>query len=235
MKKSWCARLRSAPSLWFPLSATRLISRSSDFVADLRAPTPSAAAELVIESKHQLLRQLQGCEDALRRAVGYRLLRLRHDLIEQTTHRGFRTVRTLIAQAAQRNDEATANLMEAANTSLRQARRRWERQNAFVLHFDIRGKHERDRLRLNRHIAALGHCAGIALMRGRGKLESLNGQLLSLSPRRILERGYAILFDSSGNVVKDASRLAVADEFTVRVAQGGIAGRVEKVLPEAST
>lgn len=204
----------------------------ADFVADLRAPTPSAAAELVVETKHQLVRQIEGCEDALRRATHYRLLQLRHDLIELTAHRGFRTLRTMLAQAAQRSDEVAGRLVEAGRAGLRRERRRWERQQAFLLHFDLRGKQERDTLRLNRHVASLGHGARVLLMKRGGKFESLAAQLLSLSPRRILERGYAIAFDPAGKVLKDAAQVSPGQEVTLRLARGALASKVEKVMPE---
>jgi exodeoxyribonuclease VII large subunit len=204
----------------------------ADFVADLRAPTPSAAAELVVETKQQLQRQIAGMEESLRRATEYRLLQLRHDLMELTTHRGFRTLRTALAQAAQQCDETTGQLAEAARDGLRQRRRRWERRHAFLLHFDLRGRHQRDRLRWNRQREALAHEARLLLMKPRAKLDSLAAQLHSLSPRRILERGYSIAFDSAGKVLKDAARVSPGQEISLHLARGSVAAEVRKVMPE---
>jgi len=204
----------------------------ADFVADLRAPTPSAAAELVIETKQQLLRQMEGYEEALRRATHYRLLQLRHDWMEMTTHRGFGTLRTMLSQAAQRRDEMANGLVEAGRSGLRRARQRWERHHAFLLHFDLRGKRERDSLRLNRQAAALGHGIRVLLIERRAKMESLEAQLLSLSPRRILERGYAIAFDPAGKILKDALEVSPGQQITLRLARGAVASKVEKVMPE---
>src|ERR1019366_5449950 len=109
---------------------------------------------------------------------------------------GFQTIRTMLAQPAQQSDEMTSRLIETARGGLRQARRRWEHQHSFLLHLDLRGKQERDFLRWNRQRTALDHQVRLMLMQRRARLESLTAQLVPLSPRRILERGYAIVFDS---------------------------------------
>jgi len=204
----------------------------ADFVADLRAPTPSAAAELVVETKQQLHRQIAGLEESLRRAADYRLLQLRHSLIELATHRGFRTLRTLLAQAAQECDETTGGLIEAGRAGLRDRRRRWERGHGFLLHFDLRGRQQRDRLRLARQREALAHQARLLLMQPRSRFESLAAQLHSLSPRNILERGYSIAFDPAGRVLKDAAQVSPGQQITLHLARGRVAAEVEKTIPE---
>ena len=204
----------------------------ADFVADLRAPTPSAAAEIVVETKRQLHQQVSACAEALERVARYRLLRLRHHLAELTTHRGFHTLRTMLAQAGQKSDDLTARMTEALRGDLRLARRRWERQQSFLLHLDLRGKLERDSLRLNRQTAALGHHARLLLTRHQRKLEPLTAQLLSLSPHRILERGYAIVLDEGGKILSDAAQASVGQGVTVRLARGALTAEIKNVMPD---
>jgi exodeoxyribonuclease VII large subunit len=204
----------------------------ADFVADLRAPTPSAAAELVVETKQQYQRQIATLEEALQRAVDYHLLTLRNTLIELATHRGFRTLRSLLSEAAQRSDDVANRLLEAGREALRKARRRWESQQAFLVHYDLRGKQQRDRMRLERDTASLGHQARILLVRRRARFESLDVQLQSLSPRRILDRGYAIAFDPSGKVLKDSAAVSPGEQVTLRLARGAVEAEVRKTTPE---
>src|SRR3954463_5516111 len=77
----------------------------ADFVADLRAPTPSAAAELVIESKHSLDEQIATLRQRLGRAARYRILMARSHLQELAQHGAFARIRDLMVQRAQRLDD----------------------------------------------------------------------------------------------------------------------------------
>ncbi|MCZ6492098.1 MAG: exodeoxyribonuclease VII large subunit [Acidobacteria bacterium] len=204
----------------------------ADFVADQRAPTPSAAAEIVIETKQQLIQRVAGQEETLRERVRYALLRRRQRLTEAASHRGFTTLQTLLAQSAQRSDELTGRLIEAGRESLRQARRRWEMPHTFLLHLDLRGQQERRRLRWNRVTSLLGQQARLLLISRRGKLDLLRAQLEQLSPQRVMERGYAIAFDSSGAVLKDAKQVSPDAEITLRLARGTLGAQVKKINPE---
>ena len=204
----------------------------ADFVADLRAPTPSAAAELVIETQERLTEQIATLEDDLRKIIRYYLLRQRQQLTELVAHRGFQTLRTLLTQAAQHSDDLADRLTEAARETLRQARRRWEHHHAFLAHFDLRARQERERLRLNRLSAALGHPIRLLFAQKRGRMESLRAELEQLSPMAILERGYAIVFDAAGKVLKDAAQASPGQEITLRLARGRLAAQVGKVMPE---
>lgn len=204
----------------------------ADFVADLRAPTPSAAAELVIETQERLAGEIAALEDSLRKGVRYHLLRLRHRLMELTAERGFQTLPTRLAQAAQRSDELTARLVEAARERLRQARRRWERPGAFLTHFNLRSRYQREQLRLARTTAALVHPIRLLVAKKRTKLEALAAELEHLNPAAVLERGYAMVWDRAGKVLRDAAQTSTGEEITVRLARGRLAAVVHKTIPE---
>ncbi len=205
----------------------------ADFVADLRAPTPSAAAELVIETQERLAEQIAILEDDLRKVIRYNLLQRRQELTEIVAHRGFQTLRILLGEAAQRSDDLADRLTEAAREALRQALRRWEQPHAFLTHFDLRARQEREQLRLNRVSAALVHPVRLLLARKRGHMESLRAELEQLNPATILERGYAIAFDATGKVLKDAANTAKGEPITLRLARGQLMAHVDQVKPEA--
>ena len=205
----------------------------ADFVADLRAPTPSAAAELVIETQERLAERIAVLEGDLQKVVRYNLLRRRQELTQIAAHRGFQTLRILLGEAAQRSDDLSDRLTEAAREALRQARRRWEQPHALLTHFDLRARQERERLRLHRMSAALVHPVRLLLARKRGHLESLRAELEQLNPAAILERGYAIAFDAAGKVLKDAAHTAQGEPITLRLARGQLRARVDRVIPEA--
>jgi len=204
----------------------------ADFVADLRAPTPSAAAELVIETQEQLVQQIAAAQEAMRREMRYQLLQRRQELTEWSAHRGFQNLRTVVAQLAQRHDEMGVRLADAGRSYLLSRRRRWERPHGFLQHFDLRGRQERALLRWNRRSTALANQIHLFLIGKRAQTEPLAAKLENLSPRRVLERGYAIVFDESGKVVRNATQVAAGQQVSTQLALGRLNARVEKVIPE---
>ena len=204
----------------------------ADFVADLRAPTPSAAAEIVIETQEQLARQIAGAEEAMKREMRYHLLQRRQELMEWIRHRGFQNLRAMLSQMAQRTDELAAHLQEASRNALRLPRRKWEASQAFLQHFDFRGRQERARLTWNTQHTALRRNMHLQLTAKGTRVELLATQLSNLSPRRILERGYAIVFDEAGNVLRGAAQTAPGQVVRAQLAQGSLRARVEQIVPE---
>jgi exodeoxyribonuclease VII large subunit len=201
-----------------------------DFVADLRAPTPSAAAELVIETLQQIEQRIDAYESNMRRAIQFQLMRLRHELTDWVAHRGFQTLRAVVEQAAQRSDEATYRLSQSMHAAVRKARRRWERHDTVLRHMDLRARQQRARMQLAHLDNRLGHNMRMLLNTRGQTISPLAAKLHSLSPTRILERGYAIAFDANGNVLKDVSQTGQGQPITVQIARGQLAAEVKKII-----
>ena len=193
-----------------------------DFVADLRAPTPSAAAELVILSRQQIEEQADGLHQRLARAMRYRLLMGRQALTEMAQHGAFARMMDGINQRGQKLDEAMLRLERSERTILERHRRRWETAAAAVRHYDARRMLAGVRRELDARMAAMSSTMTNLLLRRRSKLDQLSGEIEALSPVAILERGYALVFDASGKLVKDASQVKLGDEISARVAKGTI-------------
>src|SRR6202041_2999496 len=109
-----------------------------DFVADLRAPTPSAAAELVIRSRVEVENQSEAVRERLVRAMERHLLEARHALVELAQHGAFARMMDLIRQRQQRLDDLTYRLERGERQTLEQIRRRWETLASAVRHYDAR-------------------------------------------------------------------------------------------------
>ncbi|OFV79752.1 MAG: exodeoxyribonuclease VII large subunit, partial [Acidobacteria bacterium RIFCSPHIGHO2_02_FULL_67_57] len=120
----------------------------ADFVADLRAPTPSAAAELVIKSKEQLKERLQALEARMAQLVRYQTLHARQQLTELLAAPGWRRLEGLVREQSQRADELAAALRLALRDSVAEARQRWALAAARLASFDLRGRVRQERLRL---------------------------------------------------------------------------------------
>jgi exodeoxyribonuclease VII large subunit len=198
-----------------------------DFVADLRAPTPSAAAELVIESRHRLEERVDTLSTRMQRATRYQLLMSRQRLTQLAQHGALARIQQAIGRRAQRIDELVFRMAAAHRQRLQAFRRRLEVAGARVRSHDLRrglGVMQRD-LHAQEH--ALATALRSNLQRLRAGLDQAQGRLHALSPLNILERGYSLVFDSAGNLVKEAKQVKPGDKIRTRVHLGQIQSRVE--------
>jgi exodeoxyribonuclease VII large subunit len=199
-----------------------------DFVADLRAPTPSAAAELVIRSRQEIEEEAGSLHRRLEKAMRYRLLMARQALTEMAQHGAFARITDLLHRRQQRLDDLVYRLGHAQRDVLDRHRRRFETLSAAVRHYDARRVLRGIRQQLDACVSALNATTRTSLLRRRGQLEQLSGQLQALSPLAILDRGYALIFDESGKLVKDATHVQAGDEISARLARGTLIATVNK-------
>jgi len=199
-----------------------------DFVADLRAPTPSAAAELVIRSRQEVEDLAEGLRQRLARAMRYRILMGRQALIELAQHGAFGRMIDAINRRQQKLDDLKNRMDRAERQILEKQHRRLELAAAAVRHYDVRRILVGIRKELDARVAGLAASARTLLLQRRGRLEQLTTQLEGLSPLAILDRGYALVFDSSGMLLKDAARVKVGDEISARLGKGSLTATVKR-------
>jgi exodeoxyribonuclease VII large subunit len=199
-----------------------------DFVADLRAPTPSAAAELVILSRQEIEEQAESLHSRLARAVRYRLLMAKQALTEAAQQGAFARMVGGIQQRQQKLDDLIFRVEKSERRLIEQHRRRWERASAAVRHYDARRMLAGIRKDLATQTSAVGAAVRALLLRQKSRLDQAQHQLKALSPVAILERGYALVFDSSGKLLKDSEQVEQGDEISARLAHGTFTARVEK-------
>ena len=205
-----------------------------DFVADLRAPTPSAAAELVIRSRQEIEAQAEEVYRRLERGMRYRLLMARQELMERAQHGAFARIMDGIRRRQQNLDELRFRLETAERQLLERCHRRCENITASVRHYDARCRLAAIRQQLAAQVASLASITHKRLLENRGALERHTATLQALSPIAILNRGYALVFDAKGDLVKDATRLKPGDDMSARVARGRVRARVTGIEPPES-
>jgi exodeoxyribonuclease VII large subunit len=205
-----------------------------DFVADLRAPTPSAAAELVIRSRVEIENQAEAVRERLVRAIERRLLETRNALMERAQDGAFARMMDLIRQRQQKVDDLTYRLERGERHALEQMRRRWETLAAAVRHYDLRRVLAGMRGELDAGTAALAAATRNQLLQSKVRIERMGRALEALSPLAILERGYALVFDGAGQLVKNAALVKPGEEIRARVARGEIRATVKKMSPGAT-
>ena len=112
----------------------------ADFVADLRAPTPSAAAEIVVKSREEFERHIAEHQRQIAHHMRYRLSQWRHRVRDLQTHRGFRQLELVLRNRRQQLDEMANSLAIGLRLRLAMARQRLTEANAHIASFDLRGR-----------------------------------------------------------------------------------------------
>lgn len=199
----------------------------ADFVADLRAPTPSAAAELAVCTREQVVDSVLGLMQILVQHIRYRVSIAARRVHERGADRASMILHRSIGRGFQRVDELERCSIDAFRRRQRVQKQQWETLDARLRRMDLR-------LRLSeayrRHQALSQRLQvrfGALVQTRRGQLDSLRAQLTHLSPLNVLERGYAIVQDSSGHIVKGPQEVKSGAEITVRLAKGALHAEVK--------
>ncbi|MEP6962297.1 MAG: exodeoxyribonuclease VII large subunit, partial [Acidobacteriota bacterium] len=195
----------------------------ADFVADLRAPTPSAAAEMVIATRESLANHLHASEYKLKQSA-----RLILALAARHFHRvemDEASLRHLIGRRTQRIDELEYRLRDCAQSRLRQDKRTLQDTAARLARKDVRLRFAEARRKAEAFDALLRQHIRLLLRDAQGVLKPLAAHLEQLSPLKILDRGYAIV-ERDGKVVKSPIDAPPASTVRVRVAKGEFNARV---------
>ncbi len=200
----------------------------ADFVADVRASTPSAAAELVVQTRREFDKHIADLRETLASLVRYRLLDLSKRVHELSARRGLRRPLDLLRQQRQRADEMTSRLALGLRARLEQSRKRFTALHLRIATFDFRVKISAFRLRLEKRSADLGVRAERLLRTKRERLERLVLQLNERSPLKVLERGYAIATDAAGNLVRDSANVSIGDAVAIQLHRGRLTTEVRK-------
>jgi len=198
----------------------------ADYVADLRAPTPSAAAEMVVPTRDDLLDRVQVARGKAAQGLRYRLAMLERRLRQQGIDRALSVLHRRVGRHLQRIDEQEYRMRERIRVAIDSRERSRRTLEIRLRRFDVRPRLASDRRRMEAaHTAALQTMRS-RLDRRRSRLEQLAAKLSQLSPLRILERGYAIVSNEAG-IVKDAAEAPVGSAIHVRLAKGALDAVVE--------
>ena len=203
----------------------------SDFAADYRAPTPSAAAERVVPEAREIARTVVGCFRRLSLAIERQRVRRVSDALAPIRRYGFRRVRDRQREARQRWGEGA----DALAPSLK------ARADHLRLRIAAARKTLPDRARARRSEAGRRLEAARSLPREirrrnervRTRYAHAVERLYGASPLAILERGYAIVTGPDGSSLKDAAAVAPGDPLRVRLARGALGASVTDIETES--
>jgi exodeoxyribonuclease VII large subunit len=199
----------------------------ADFVADLRAPTPSAAADLVIQSKSRLQERLLLLEGKLHQTAQYRLALASRRLNQHGIERAAGLLRRRLGRLQQRNDELDFQLRDRIRIALQRYRRRLDQAQEKLRRLDIRLKLAEARRRHESLSASLTQAIQTRLTLARAHFEKPAAHLTQLSPLKILDRGYALVVNESGALLKSPVDAPPETRVKIRVSKGTLHARIE--------
>jgi exodeoxyribonuclease VII large subunit len=199
----------------------------ADFVADLRAPTPSAAAELVVHPKQDFVTELEDRARRMAQIIRLQLSEARQRLTELRMHHAFQTLATRLAERGQRVDDAVASLEGSIRSRLNVARQEWLRTSAGVVRYDFRRLLGLKRAALDDQAGRFNVAFRHFLTERHNRLAQVEAILKERSPLTILQRGYSVTRDAAGKVIRDAAAVALGSDISVRLARGELAATVK--------
>ncbi len=202
----------------------------ADFVSDLRAPTPSAAAELITEAQHRIAERVQSLGNRLERAIRFQLLHARQKLESAPLDRAERRTTAMLHRLSQRLDDFAFRMETSVSGLVRMRQREVAGLAADVLHHEPRRMLARMRERLGVGGTRLERSLERTLRRWGARVEALDARLRSLSPLAVLERGYALVLGEDGTVIRSATQVAQGDRMRTRLSDGEFSSTVDKVM-----
>jgi exodeoxyribonuclease VII large subunit len=204
----------------------------ADLAADLRAPTPSAAAELITEAQHGVEERLEQGLQRLHRAARYLVMQARESLSRLASDAVLARVGNNLNRMQQRVDDLCFRMEAAWQACFRKKTQLWESLTSGIAQRNTAQRIGLTRERLENLSSRLTHAQILSSQARRATLLSLERQLASLSPLAVLSRGYALVYDEAGALLKSASNVRPGQNISTQLASGSVESRVTKTTPE---
>ncbi|HKV38949.1 MAG TPA: exodeoxyribonuclease VII large subunit [Blastocatellia bacterium] len=207
----------------------------ADFVADLRASTPSAASEMVAAVRDEMSAKINALSQRLASRMRYKLLHLKNVCGHLRSSRSFDSVSLSIKNARQRFDELDYRMELSLWRTIKDQKASLNGLTGRLRETDVRRTLINRRAALARFEAKLASTSSALVARYGERLSIAAGKLQSLSPLSVLARGYAIAFDDGGRVLKTALDVTAGDRIRVRLSDGEIGAIVDETLDKAES
>ncbi len=206
----------------------------ADFVADLRAPTPSAAAELVTAAQHHIGERVDALSARVRRAGRYYLMDARQRYTRLSAESVLTRLRDAIDRRDQRLDELRLRVESTSHRRLRIASQRLTMLNERLRRQDITVRLAGTHRRLQTATQRL-QTAGARTIATRGvRLNRASTRLEALSPVAVLARGYALIYSANGKLLRSSAETGAGETIHARLGHGSLEARVTQTKSAAT-
>jgi exodeoxyribonuclease VII large subunit len=200
----------------------------ADFVADLRAPTPSAAAELITATQHRVEERINSLTRRLERSARLHLVEAQHRFADLSAIAVLRSVRDSLGRRGQLLDEFDVRLSAAAHRSESVRRQRLNMLAMRLRRCDPALRTAQARRHLERVSDRLRHYSLQATLERKHRLVAASARLTALSPLSVLSRGYALVYSAEGKLLRSAADVVQGNRIHARLSQGSVEAEVIK-------
>jgi exodeoxyribonuclease VII large subunit len=200
----------------------------ADFVADRRAPTPSAAAELVAAREDQICAALAQMGQNLSRLMRYKIVNARTRVQEQALSQVFDEVRGKLRNAGASASLARHRLQILVSQTVQAAHGRADSLSRSLAPAQLRSRLAEARVRFDSAYSGCNNAIETQMLDSEKRLGLAAASLDALSPLAVLQRGYAIAQRHDGSLLRDAESVSVGDSVSVRLAKGRIHANIER-------
>jgi exodeoxyribonuclease VII large subunit len=198
----------------------------ADFVADLRAPTPSAAAELVTGAQHRIEERIAMLSARVQRAGRFHLMQARHRYAQLSSESVLTRLRDGVNRRDQCLDELRFRLNAAARGRLRVPAKRIALLTELLRRQDLAVRLVMTHRRLQSAVLRLQRTTNQVVAERQTRLNRASTRLETLSPLSVLARGYALVYNADGTLVRSTADTAVGDTIHARIANGTLEARI---------
>jgi exodeoxyribonuclease VII large subunit len=198
----------------------------ADFVADLRAPTPSAAAEIVTAAQHRIEERVAALSSRVRRAARLHLLEARQRYTRLSAPAVLRRLSDSIDRRGQRVDELAMRLDRATARRLRLHVERLRALNERLQRQQIGHRLSASHRRIERAEVRLHRASDAVIAHRRIRLQAATVRLHALSPLSVLARGYALVYAEDGTLLRSTTEVAPGETIRARLASGNLSAQV---------
>ena len=197
-----------------------------DFVADLRAPTPTAAAELVTEYYFQLNDRLEEWKASLGYLVQSRLTEKSQTLLFKSQN--LKSPLTMLKEQSQSLDNIEMRLANTVQGIINNAKQNFQLATSQIYQSSTLQRFENYEDRIKTNLRSLNFQMKNLIDKKKLMLESISTNLNAISPLAVLDRGYAIVMNENGQALKSSKDIKVGDTVTTRLGDGGFTSNVSK-------
>ena len=197
-----------------------------DFVADLRAPTPTAAAELVTEYYFQLNDRLEEWKASLGYLVQSRLTEKSQTLLFKSQN--LKSPLTMLKEQSQSLDNIEMRLANTVQGIISNAKQNFQLATSQIYQSSTLQRFENYEDRIKTNLRSLNFQMKNLIDKKKLMLESITTNLKAISPLAVLDRGYAIVMNENGQALKSSKDIKVGDTVTTRLGDGGFTSNVSK-------